>query len=294
MQSGLIEKERERRFTVWAELSKLGPTGAVLPGTVKELRIHRGQQGVFRDLEATSQLTPSSAGIAVGLLYTGSSYADDLDNEGMIYHYPVTDRGERDTNEVTSVTLCEEYSLPLFVVIKHASSDRTRDVRIGWVAGHDDESRQLLIIFGAEMPASSGAGPSNEERPFHLIVRRNRRRSTTMGRPGQAQFRFEVFKRYGTNCAFCDIIEPTLLEAAHLCPVESGGSDDERNGLVMCLNHHKAFDLGILRIRPDSLDVFFNPAVKDPHNLGVSKYSIADLSHIPHRDALQWAWNRDQ
>lgn len=288
----VIQAERDRRLLLWNELKKRGGPNRVETGLVRDLRLHRGQQGVFRDQELTGLLTPSGVGVAVGLLHTGSSYADDLFDDGIIYHYPVTARGERDRNEIAAMKACGENSLPVFVVITPSRGAPTRDIRLGWVADHDDDSGQLLISFSDSPLPAAKAGQDDGARPFELKISRTDRTATIRARSGQGRFRFAVFKRYGTACAFCQITEPTLLVAAHLCPVEENGTDDPRNGLVMCLTHHKAFDAGLLLVDPDSREVGAGPSIPDLKSIGVAVAAIAHLKQTPHREALLWAWSR--
>ena len=62
-------------------------------------------------------------------------------------------------------------------------------------------------------------------------------------RRGQNAFRDEVLKNYGKICAVCDINKEDLLEASHILPVghpESAG--DIKNGICLCVLHHKMFD----------------------------------------------------
>jgi hypothetical protein len=102
----------------------------------------------------------------------------------------------------------------------------------------------------------------------------------------------DLMRRYGPRCAVCDVRRPDLLQAAHLCPVGAGGSDDPRNGLVFCLNHHRAFDLGLLRIDPKSLTVHAGPDAGSLDELGVRMQSIGHLGRLPHPEALGWAWKQ--
>jgi hypothetical protein len=287
-----IEAERQRRLELWRTLHRRDGPDRVKPSLVKELRLHRGQQGIYRDQKLTGPLTSTGTGVAVGLLHTGSSYSDDLFDDGVIYHYPVTSRGQRDRNEIASMKACAEHSLPVFVVIKRSPADSTRDVRLGWVTDHDDGSRQLLISFLEAPPSVVDVQTDEDDKSFELKKPRADRRTSTRARLGQCRFRFRVFKRYGSVCAFCQITEPKLLQAAHLCPVEEGGSDDPRNGLVMCLTHHKAFDDGLLLIEPESLELCAGPSVPDLKTIGVTNNIIVHLRHKPHREALLWAWSK--
>src|SRR5262249_40946673 len=153
------------------------------------------------------------------------------------------------------------------------------------------DSGQLLISFSDSPPPDNPALDGADAGPFELTTTRTNRTVTNRARPGQARFRFAVFKRYGAKCTFCRITEPKLLEAAHLCPVEENGCDDSRNGLVMCLTHHKAFDVGLLLIDPDSREVRPGYAA-DLNSIGVVVTNIAHLERPPHPDALAWVWSR--
>ena len=43
-----------------------------------------------------------------------------------------------------------------------------------------------------------------------------------------------------------------LLEAAHIRGVAQKGSDDCRNGLILCKNHHSAFDTNLIIFQPET------------------------------------------
>ncbi len=65
----------------------------------------------------------------------------------------------------------------------------------------------------------------------------------TKVRRGQGAFRAEVLKNYDKRCVVCDINEKDLLEASHILPVrnlESAGNI--KNGICLCVLHHKMFD----------------------------------------------------
>lgn len=79
---------------------------------------------------------------------------------------------------------------------------------------------------------------------------------------------------------------PDMLEAAHIIPDQENGTDDPRNRIVL---HHRAFDRGLLRIHPESLEFCVDPA----HSAEALHLSRKDLTHLakrPHPDALRWRW----
>ena len=43
--------------------------------------------------------------------------------------------------------------------------------------------------------------------------------------------------RYGAKCAVCNVDNKHIFDAGHIIPVDDDGTDDPRNGLVLCKNH---------------------------------------------------------
>jgi hypothetical protein len=288
-----VLRERERRLALWAQLKASGGPDGVAPELIKSLGIQRGQQGIYRDLERTRHMTTFGAGIAIGLRHTGSSYDDDLGEDGVLYHYPATSRGVRDDQEIQSLKSCAELRLPIFVVITPRPSATVRNVRLGWVADLDDNLKQVLVLFSERRIEPVPPAAALDTEPFKLTTTRSSTKtSLSIQRPGQLQFRHQVLARYGASCVFCPISEPKLLEAAHLRPVAKNGSDDPRNGLVLCLNHHKALDAGLLAVRPHKLEVVTLPMGPQKDALGVQKVSLEHLPLKPHPEAVKWQWEQ--
>lgn len=70
----------------------------------------------------------------------------------------------------------------------------------------------------------------------------------------QAIFRKALLKAYGSKCSMCGLSFEEALEAAHIIPW-SEASDAEKisplNGILLCSNHHKLFDAGLIEISED-------------------------------------------
>jgi hypothetical protein len=86
------------------------------------------------------------------------------------------------------------------------------------------------------------------------------------------------------------VIEEQILEAAHI--VDYGFADSEwYNGLPLCRNHHRAFDIGLIKLNPAT-------NVWEPNfaagvtlaALGVTKPNLDHLPTAPHTDALTWKY----
>ena len=83
------------------------------------------------------------------------------------------------------------------------------------------------------------------------------------------------------------------LDAAHIVPVESGGSDDPRNGLLMSKDLHWAFDRGLFSVSEDygvivsefARDAFAQQPLK---RIEGSRIEVSEFELRPHHAALAW------
>ena len=80
---------------------------------------------------------------------------------------------------------------------------------------------------------------------------------TSGRRPRDARFREAVLTAYGYRCAVCGLglrlgPQSVGLDAAHIRWRAAGGPDEVRNGLCLCVLHHKLFDLGAFTVAADS------------------------------------------
>ena len=95
-----------------------------------------------------------------------------------------------------------------------------------------------------------------QEKEFSTKEKRKKKsREVEVRTNNQSKFRFNVLKRYGAKCAICNIKNKHMLDAAHIVPVDEDGTDDPRNGLVLCKNHHAAFDRNLFKINPDDYSI---------------------------------------
>ena len=285
-------QEREHRHALWARLLKLiGPQG-VSPAELRRLTIYGGAQGIWVEKTRTASLTQDGTGVTVSLLHTGKAYADDLAEDGVLYHYPDTNRPKgRDSAEVKATKNAGRLGLPVFVITYPSPGSAVRDVHLGWVEGWDDDSGLFLITFGDEQPPQLHEKPEDEE-PFVLIDRKPRSKREVAARQGQQRFKFRVFQRYGQQCAVCGMSIPDVLDAAHIRPKNKRGSDDPRNGLVLCATHHRAFDAGLFSIRPKTFEICYRASGPTGKALGIGFRTIKRLPRKPHNDAVTWLWNR--
>jgi hypothetical protein len=279
------------RLKLWQDLAETDGARIVKPQRLRDLRIYGGAQGIWVDKSRTRYLTPDGTGVSVGLLHTGTAYPDDLSDDGVLYHYPSTERPPaRDVAEVNSTKAASKLDLPVFVITPGPSSTE-RNVRLAWVEDWDDRAGLFLISFGEGRPKSA-LSDADEDQLFELTDETPRRRAETEVRHGQQRFKFQVLKRYGPSCAVCGIEVLVLLDAAHLCPKGNRGSDDPRNGLILCAVHHRALDAGLFAVHPETTQIHFRPLGLRRDHLRITYRSLAHLPRQPHRQALEWLWKK--
>jgi len=209
----------------------------------------------------------------------------------VIYHYPSTERPpNRDLSEVKSTKAAGELGLPIFVITYPTPNSIKRDVHLGWVEGWDDGSKVFLISFGTESPKTLLTGDRSDEAEFVLTQDATEKSIEVVARPGQRRFKFRVLQRYGACCAVCDVKITELLDAAHVLPKSRKGTDDPRNGLVLCALHHRAFDSHLFGIEPDTLAIVFPRNGPTANGLLISRTTLQHLERKPHAKALASAW----
>lgn len=97
------------------------------------------------------------------------------------------------------------------------------------------------------------------------IIERQRTVVTVLSRPGQPKFRKKILKIGGGCCLLTGERIAEVLEAAHIIPVNSGGTDEADNGICLRVDIHRLFDSGNIRLRPSG-ELQFSDAVKDSGN----------------------------
>jgi predicted restriction endonuclease len=86
---------------------------------------------------------------------------------------------------------------------------------------------------------------------FELIdINLKNRSKTRLGiqRVGQQLFRKRLFNAYSNRCAITGESEKSLLEAAHIQPYINNESNHIRNGILLRVDIHRLFDMGLIGI----------------------------------------------
>lgn len=279
-----VTQERQWRLDAWTELRRHG--GVVPPDWLRTRGLYGGAQGVWVDADRTRSI--EQPGIAVSVLHTGRHYADDLDEQRIVYHYPRTDRaGLRDANEIDSVRNTRDLRLPLFVVSEEAGGAMRR-VRLAWVIADDPDSQTFLMEFAESEPAQLEDHDPPDDAYFPATQARARISQHVERLERDATFKFRLLRRYQGRCAITGIDVQEVLDGAHVIDVQKGGTDDARNGLLLTADLHRAMDAMLWALHPETLKIVTRPQGPTLEDLQVEGDRLRRDARSPHRTALEW------
>jgi putative restriction endonuclease len=95
--------------------------------------------------------------------------------------------------------------------------------------------------------------------PTNIDDARRRTLAQIVQRQGQAQFREELLRAYGSKCAIsaCPVYE--VLEAAHIIPYKGPDTNKVGNGILLRADLHTLFDVGLISVDGDTFRVITSP-----------------------------------
>jgi hypothetical protein len=111
-------------------------------------------------------------------------------------------------------------------------------------------------------------------------------------RQGQARFRDAICRRYGSFCQVtkCGILE--ILEAAHIHPHRGTRDDDQENGLLLRAEIHTLFDVDLLGIEPETLQVELSATIAAEYGQYGGKRLSCPVGLRPSLSALRERYQR--
>jgi putative restriction endonuclease len=106
---------------------------------------------------------------------------------------------------------------------------------------HQSDERTLLKLIKqseeTEETEDKGIMVNIDKKKFIVTHKRFKR---------DVRFKKLIYDAYKQRCAICGI-QLELIEAAHIVPYSNEkGNDDPKNGVCLCVLHHKAYDQGLI------------------------------------------------
>lgn len=120
------------------------------------------------------------------------------------------------------------------------------------------------------------------------LTERRRVLTEIITRPNQSIFRNNVLTACDNKCLITGVMLGTVLEAAHIVPVNQKGADTIENGLCLRSDIHLLFDTGNLRIRRDGgLHLSEDASQRINYANLPSEVNIPDYVNM---DFIEWRW----
>jgi putative restriction endonuclease len=284
-----VEREISRRLDAWDKIRKSANWPLVTAQEVRDLGIYGGAQGVWVDKVRTSEIAPE--GIAVGLLHTGKHYDDDVDETGILYHYPTTDRvASRDANEIQAIKNAKLFGIPVFVIRNLAGAKK---VELAWLNDFDDELRICVLTFHGVLPEQNNFVVNNSSNSEPILFGARRTTKSSVERAERDPlFKFNILKRFEGRCLITNIDVTEMLDAAHIIPVASGGTEDPNNGLLLSASVHRALDAGLWAINPISLMIETKASGPDAQRMKLDQVDLSRSSRLLNREALEFRYEK--
>lgn len=286
MASG-IEAEIARRFDAWEKLQASPNWPIVSAAEVRDLGLYGGASGVWVDKERTSALVEH--GVAVGLLHTGKHYDDDIDETGILYHYPTTDRpASRDANEIQAMKNAKILGIPIFVIENFHGGKK---VNLAWMNDFDDNLRICVLTFHGVLPEHNKFYiPENTEGDVQLFGEKRTKKSEIEKAERDPLFKFNILKRFQGKCLITNLDVTEMLDAAHIIPVASGGTEHPQNGLLLSASVHRALDAGLWAINPVTLRIETKNPGPDAKRMKLEVIDLKPVSQLLNPQALTFRY----
>jgi hypothetical protein len=152
--------------------------------------------------------------------------------------------------------------------------------------------RSVSALRGVLGGLSDGSGeeaasPSYEPRDSDTRTVAERQ---VRARRGQPEFRRALTERYGACCMVTGCLLMDIVEAAHISPYRGVEDNHVENGLLLRADIHTLFDIHLLGIEPDSLEVVLGPGAADGGYGSMAGRRVATGSVRPSRAALMSRW----
>lgn len=277
-----ISKEILRRKNLFDSL-KRDKDGYVENTDIRSNGIKYGQRNII-----SKKLPSIGEEVTLSILSTGKDYSDKLSETSLEYDAQNTTIKGKDENEISWMCAAMNYKIPIFVVIGNKSDGSKRRVFIGLIKDYDNDRHKFLIDLLDKFPEfiDSDLGvKQNQPEDFHPYeLEHDDKKQLVKVRRNQTKFRYGVLKRYGTICSVCNFNIEEAIEAAHIIPKGSKGSDDLRNGLPMCANHHRLFDANYFAF-DEKTNIIMRKGI-DAGKLGISRSDLKHLRNSPHPNAI--------
>jgi HNH endonuclease len=173
-------------------------------------------------------------------------------------------------------------------VFKRQKDDR---LCLGWADPTDFKAlHNGASVSGPALLPPNAAEDDDSSNPTDLAARIKR---SILARRGQAQFRKRVRARFDDTCCVTGSKLLDVLEAAHIELAPGKDNHNSCNGLLLRTDIHTLFDLGLIAIHPETLELYLsaNLISTEYYYLSGQRLKISEsVSKTINRSGLRQRW----
>ncbi len=133
-----------------------------------------------------------------------------------------------------------------------------------------------MLTFHGVNPEANAYRSLQEMSTLPLFASRKKSMVEVLRAERDPLFKFNILKRFQGVCLITEINVTEMLDAAHIIPVASGGTESSENGMLLSASAHRALDSGLWAVNPSTLQI---ETKKDGPSAPRMKLLITDLSH---------------
>jgi hypothetical protein len=153
----------------------------------------------------------------------------------------------------------------------------------------DLEDSVIRNLIGISRATTAESMKLVQEIGIPYVVERQRVARMVLNRPNQGRFKQNIHQAYQNQCVVSRVGFPSVLQAAHILPVENNGNDLIENGLLLRADLHILYDSGHLRIHPEGIIKLTESVRCEPqypyHDMRI------DIPEFVNRGHLEWRFN---
>jgi putative restriction endonuclease len=157
----------------------------------------------------------------------------------------------------------------------------------------DDELRICVLTFHGVLPEQNPFSVNKtSDSPPVLFGARRTTKSSVERAERDPLFKFNILKRFEGKCLLTHVDVTEMLDAAHIIPVASGGTEDPNNGLLLSASVHRALDAGLWAINPSSLRIETRNGGPDAAQMKLDQVDLSPASKLLNREALTFRYEK--
>jgi putative restriction endonuclease len=182
----------------------------------------------------------------------------------------------------------KQLGIPIFVIENFHGGKK---VNLAWMNDFDDNLRICVLTFHGVLPIYNQFHISEGSKAeVELFGEKRSKRIEIEKADRDPLFKFNIMKRFQGKCLVTGIDVTEMLDAAHIIPVASGGTEHPENGLLLSASVHRALDAGLWAINPETLTIETRDSGPDAQRMKLDEIDLSNFSKLLNSKALAFRY----